>query len=419
VRQGGAILHYSLPPVVGGVENVIMAHAQQFIRHGYPISLIAGRGGDGNVFTQGARIDIIPELDTNYPEVMELTARLNEGVVPENFSSFTQQIAGKLGPLLDQFSWIIVHNIFSKHFNLALTAALSQLAREGRLHGCIAWCHDITWTSEHSRSKVYPRYPWDLLRTPIPGVRYIVVSKQRQKELAQLFSWTEEKIQVISNGVDPASLLGLSVKSQSLVERVDLLASDLILLMPVRITQAKNIELALSLTAELKARGCKIRLLISGPPDPHDRDNLDYFHELQSLKKDLDVDKEACFLYECGPVKEEPFIIGDDMIGDLYRLADLVFLPSHREGFGMPVLEGGLVGVPVMTTGVPAAREIGGQDVMIIDASSSPAELANQILGWAEENNVQRLRRRMRQGYTWKAIFENQIEPLINSKSLI
>jgi glycosyltransferase involved in cell wall biosynthesis len=312
-----------------------------------------------------------------------------------------------------------VHNIFSKHFNLALTAALSQLAREGRLHGCIAWCHDITWTSEHSRSKVYPRYPWDLLRTPIPGVRYIVVSKQRQKELAQLFSWPDEKIQVISNGVDPDSLLGLSVKTQSLVERVDLLASDLILLMPVRITQAKNIELALSLTAELKARGCKIRLLISGPPDPHDRDNLDYFHELQSLKKDLDVDKEACFLYECGPVKEEPFIIGDDMIGDLYRLADLVFLPSHREGFGMPVLEGGLVGVPVMTTGVPAAREIGGQDVMIIDASSSPAELANQILGWAEENNVQRLRRRMRQGYTWKAIFENQIEPLINSKSLI
>ena len=39
-----AILHYSAPPVVGGVEAVIQAHAQTFVQAGYPVTVVAGRG---------------------------------------------------------------------------------------------------------------------------------------------------------------------------------------------------------------------------------------------------------------------------------------------------------------------------------------------------------------------------------------
>ena len=39
-----AILHYSAPPIVGGVESVIQAHAQVFLQAGYPVTVIAGRG---------------------------------------------------------------------------------------------------------------------------------------------------------------------------------------------------------------------------------------------------------------------------------------------------------------------------------------------------------------------------------------
>jgi glycosyltransferase involved in cell wall biosynthesis len=94
-------------------------------------------------------------------------------------------------------------------------------------------------------------------------------------------------------------------------------------------------------------------------------------------------------------------------------VSDVVFLPSHREGFGMPVLEAGLVGAPVVCTDVPAAREIGGEDVRLISPDGDPEEIADRILSIVERRPTHRLRRRVRQNYTWRAIFERDIEPLL------
>jgi len=44
----------------------------------------------------------------------------------------------------------------------------------------------------------------------------------------------------------------------------------------------------------------------------------------------------------------------------LYSLADVCVLPSHVEGFGMPVLEAMACGCPVITSKTPALLEVGG-----------------------------------------------------------
>jgi len=103
-------------------------------------------------------------------------------------------------------------------------------------------------------------------------------------------------------------------------------------------------------------------------------------------------------------------------IGDLFRVSDLMFMPSHREGFAMPVLEAGLAGIPVVSTAVPAALEIGGEDVILFDEDQDPGQLAGRILTWAERSPVHRLRRRVRQSYTWPAIFHRYIEPLLRAQ---
>jgi mannosylglucosylglycerate synthase len=88
-------------------------------------------------------------------------------------------------------------------------------------------------------------------------------------------------------------------------------------------------------------------------------------------------------------------------------------MPSHREGFGMPVLEAGLAGVPVVCTDVPAADEIASPDVTRFDADEDPSHVADEILSLLEDDPVYRLRRRVRQRYTWRAIFEREIRPLL------
>lgn len=411
-RPTTGIIHYSAPPIIGGVEAVIWAHAQVFNRHGYPVTVIAGRG-DSQSLPEGTELIVIPEIDSQHPQILEASASLEQGVLPPNFDQLTDQLKRALEPLVSRFDNIIVHNVFTKHFNLPLTAALFQLIDAGAIRHCIAWCHDFTWTSPSSRIKVHPGYPWDYLRTYREDLVYVVVSNRRQKTLADLLACPPERVQVVYNGVDPSILLGPSDKGQALTDRLGLLESELNILMPVRVTKAKNIEYALHVVAALKDQGCSPRLVVTGPPDPHEPESMAYFHELQALRQSLDVEQEMRFVFESGPDPAEPLIISLDVVSELYRAADVLFMPSHREGFGMPVLEAGLMGVPVFSTAIPAAEEIGGSDIILFDTEEGPSRTAERILSWVNQDPISRFQRRTRRNYTWDAIFREKIAPLL------
>lgn len=411
-----AVLHYTTSPVVGGVEIVIHSHAQAFVQAGYPIKIIAGRG-EAAALPPGTGFTRIPEMDSQHAEILAVGPELEQARVPPAFAGLVDRLAGRLRAGLQGWDTVIVHNVFTKHFNLPLTAALDRLLDRGEIGHCISWCHDFTWTSPSSRHKVHPGYPWDVLRTYRPEVTYVTVSQGRQRELAGLLGCPEEKIRVVYNGVDPQALLGLSAVGQGLVERLAVFSSDLVLLMPVRVTRLKNVELALRVLAELKGRGYRPRLIMTGPPDPHDQASQAYYASLLAMRRELGLEAEMRFVYESGPDPTQPFIVDLDVVGELFRVSDALFIPSHREGFGMPVLEAGLAGLPVISSEtVPAAQEIGGEGVLFISPEGDPAEIAARLAAWLEANPGYRLRRRVRQNYTWQAIFERDIAPLLRGE---
>jgi mannosylglucosylglycerate synthase len=110
-------------------------------------------------------------------------------------------------------------------------------------------------------------------------------------------------------------------------------------------------------------------------------------------------------------------LINNRVVGELYRVSDLMFMPSHREGFGMPVLEAGMVGIPAVCTGIPAATEIGWPDVILFDGDMDPGQLAERLLTWTRESQVHRLRRRVRRDHTWEAILARDIVPLLSGRA--
>jgi len=409
------MVHYSTPPIVGGVESVIQAHSRLLNSAGYRVVVVSGEG-EADAFPRGVELIKIPELSTQHPDILKAAGELEEGRIPQSFEKLVIRIESKLEAVFQSIDQVIVHNIFTKHFNLPLTTALNNLLDRRKLHGCIAWCHDFTWTSSNSRSKVFPGYPWDLLRTPRPDVQYVTISKFRQLELARLLAYSVNDITVIPNGVDPQELLGLSQFSLELFDRLGLWSADLILLMPVRVTQAKNIELAIMLAAELKKRGTHPKIVLTGPPDPHSQDNMIYFRSLLELRKKMNVEKEMCFVYESGQIHKEPLIIDMQIVGELYRVSDAIFMPSHREGFGMPILEAGLMGLPVFCSTVPAAEELGGKEVTTFLAEADPHDIADLILNQLETNSSWRLRKRVRQNLTWQNIFQRKIRPLLEKE---
>ena len=407
-----AILHYSAPPVIGGVEAVIQAHAAQFAAADLPLTVIAGRGEPG-VLPHGVDFIRIAEMDTLHPEIADATGMLNTGQVPGTFESLVERLVSELRPLLPVFDHVIIHNVLTKHFNLPLTAALFRLMDEGSLGHTVAWCHDLTWSSPNSRSKVFAGYPWELLKTLRKDVTYVAISKQRQQEVVDTFGCTSDKVHIIYNGVDPYTLLDLSEEGAALMERMDLWDADLILLMPVRVTTAKNIEYAMHVVAALKSLDCHPKLILTGPPDPHDSASMTYYETLLELRQRLGVEQEMRFVFESGVRPGDGYTIDQSIVAELYRTADVMFMPSHREGFGMPVLEAGLIGLPILSTAVPAVRDLAQDEVLLFSPDEAPLRLAERILDWLKARPEHQLRVKVRQQYTWRAIFKRDLLPLL------
>lgn len=407
------ILHYTAPPTIGGVELVIAHHARLFREAGYPVTLIAAAPDTDQVRANGTLINV-PELSALHPDNLAIARALEQGTTPSAFRGVAQRIERILEPMVSDLDIVMIHNVLNFHFNLPLTAALYNLIDRAVIRNPVAWCHDISrYVNTASGAEQRGGYPWDLLRMYQPRVTYVAVSAARQRTLAQILKCDPELIRVIPNGVDPQLLLGLTELGEELIDDWQLREADLILLMPIRLTRAKNIEYAMRVAAALGVRGCLTKLVITGPPDPHDTASGEYFEELRALRDQLDLNDTVIFAVQGTAPHEQPMYLSPELVAELYRVCDAVLMPSHREGFGLPVIEAGLVGKRVYTTEIPVVEEVGQELVQIIARDESPDALAARIQTWAEGDPTQRLRRRTRQKFTWSAIFEDEIEPTI------
>ena len=65
-RPAVAILHYSAPPTIGGVELVIAEHVRLLAEAGYPLSVVAGRGAAESL-PGAVPVRLVPEIDSESP----------------------------------------------------------------------------------------------------------------------------------------------------------------------------------------------------------------------------------------------------------------------------------------------------------------------------------------------------------------
>ena len=291
--------------------------------------------------------------------------------------------------------------------NLALTAALHNLAK-GNGRRIILWHHDLAWTTPRYRFELHDGYPWDLLRQAWPGVRQVTISEMRQQELADLFDISPDEILVVPNGMDVARFHKFEKQTCAYIKQLGLLRSAPLLLLPVRITPRKNIELALHVCASLIEHFPDTKLVVTGPLGPHNPTNIHYFERLISLRQELGLAEVVHFLAEL-----TSDYIADEVIYDFYHLADALFMPSREEGFGIPVLEAGLAGLPVFCSDIPPLRSLAGSDAVYFSQDADPHQLARTIADALSSNPVFRLRAHVRRHYTWERVYAERIAPLL------
>ncbi len=399
------LLHYAAPPVVGGVESVINSHARLMAGAGHSVRILAGRGAQTD-----PRVEffLIPEIDSLHPKVLALKADLDQGQIPKEFETLVNDLKGALKTHFNWADVVIAHNVASLHKNLAFTAAIHSLWREAGAPRLILWHHDLAYTTPRYRSEIHSGYPWSLLKDEWKGAQHVVVSEQRRDELAHLLDISPDCIRVIPNGIDIARFFKLEGITRQLIQRLKLMEAAPLLLLPVRLTPRKNIELALYSTTALRQRMPQVRLLVTGPLGPHNPKNVAYLDQLRALRQELDLEGVVWFLAE-----EVEDFLPDEVIADFYRLADALLLPSREEGFGIPILEAGLSGLPIFCTDIPSLQALAGAQASYFSPDDDPERVAELIVQRFRSEPIMNMRLRVRQGFVWESIFERYIAPML------
>ena len=405
-----ALLHYSVPPVVGGVESVIAHHARLMSADGHSVRLIAARGES---LGEQIPLTLLPQVGSRHAVVTKVKEQLDRGEVTADFESLRGELAGQLQGALSGVDILIAHNVCSLHKNLALTAAIHRLHISKKLPPLILWHHDLAWTTPRYRAELHEGYPWGLLREAWGGVKQVTVSEMRRQELAKLFQVSRDEIAVVPNGVDIGKFHKLEEQTHVYVRQLKLLDASPLLLLPVRITPRKNVELALQVLANLKQYFPDAKLVVTGPLGPHNPANAEYFKKLTALRQALGLFHSAYFLAELADG-----YIPDEVIADFYQLADALFLPSREEGFGIPILEAGLAGLPIFCSDIPPLRSLGGIYATYFSPDADSRELAKLIADQLSSNPVFRLRADLRRQYTWERIYTEKIAPLLATMSI-
>ncbi len=317
-----AILHYSKPPTIGGVERVIGEQAAVLHACGHEVEILTRK------------------------EWRE-----------ENWDA------------------VIVHNVFTMPFDLDWTRELLELARTRTDIRWTNWIHDVRWAEE------------------VPQAIHIAVSEHRKGEYAK---HTSAPIHVIPNGIDAVAVLGLMERIASL----QLEKAGLVLLQPSRFVRRKNIELGLHMLAELP----EALYIVTAAPDPHQEDGRLYYDELVTLADSLGVRDRVWFLGETAPLSDED-------VRSLYQMADALFFPSTAEGYGLPLIEAALHGVPVFCSDIPAHREVAvGAEFFALN--EEPRLIAARIRKYPPVRQRQQRRGLMRR-LSCEGIVRELLEPLL------
>jgi glycosyltransferase involved in cell wall biosynthesis len=239
------------------------------------------------------------------------------------------------------------------YLNPFLTAALESIMRELRGIRWVVFCHDLSAISAY----------WDAgqaslacLPVDMHGVRYVVLSPSRRAELARFLGINESAIDVISPPLDVLDWLDIGHEAREIVRGTRLPSRDCAVLVPAKLLPHKRMDRLVGTLAILKRSGLDPLGLITGAPSPHEPGvSARIRTELGEMVRREGLEGHVVLLTEMlGHVPSRA------TVRDLMSLCDLVYLPSHEEGYGTPISEAIALRVPVLCSDIPAFRHAAG-----------------------------------------------------------
>jgi glycosyltransferase involved in cell wall biosynthesis len=189
--------------------------------------------------------------------------------------------------------------------------------------------------------------------------RLIAGTAAARDEVVGQLALEPQRFSVVHHGATPAAW-GSATPEARVRERLGLGARRVVLCVAAK-RPHKNQELLVRAAALLPA---DVVVVLAGHPEPYDR-------ELRSLAAALGVVEKVIFADYVPPNDLEA----------LWDMAGCAAFPTRAEGFGLPMIEALLRGIPVACSDLPVLREVGGEFPFFFDPDD--AEGAARAVGSA------------------------------------
>ncbi len=187
--------------------------------------------------------------------------------------------------------------------------------------------------------------------------KIIAISKQTADDIIRYLNADPKKIEIVYQGCDTI-FHTQPTKEQLISARMKYNLPDKFIVNVGTIERRKNL---VSVIKALKEIPSDVKLVVLGKP-------TDYMNDVNIAIKELGLEKRVIFIHNAS-FTDFPAI---------YKQAVAATYVSLFEGFGIPVLEGLTVGVPVITSNLSSMPEAGGDAALYVDPLDA-SQIASNI----------------------------------------
>lgn len=207
----------------------------------------------------------------------------------------------------------------------------------------VVTCHDLMLLT---RAEWQEQIKWtpavSLFRYSVSKMKYatrvIAVSERTRADILKFGLADENRITVVPPSLNPHFEGGNTSIRLAVRAKWNLSPDDFVILHVGTPGRYKNVSTVIKCVAELRRRGQPATLLRAGRTVDGDTTHL---------IREEGIDR---YTLETGPIP-------DADLAELYQSADVLLFPSHKEGFGWPVIEAMASGLPVVASRAEAISE--------------------------------------------------------------
>jgi glycogen(starch) synthase len=322
------LISWEYPPVIeGGLGRHVRKLSEHLVHDGVEVHVLTRGGGH------------LPAEELRHGVVVH---RVAEPPFPKDVSAFVRWVEAMnsdMGALGAELCRRLAFDLAHSHDWLVAGAAERLARRFG-----IPWLTTVHatefgrhqgWVQNHPQSHIHAVERSMVRRAD--GV--ITCSRFMQSHVASVFGVAPRRITVIPNGIDPRDLEPVVEDLPALRARYAEPDQHLVLLVG-RLVYEKGFHLALDALAPLARRLRNVRFLVAGTGTAE--------VELKRQARRLGLSRYGSFLGW----------VGDDMLHSLYRVAEVVIVPSIYEPFGLVALEAMASGCLCVVADTGGLREV-------------------------------------------------------------